>query len=499
MSADTPPSRTSDIDSARDANFDTGLRLGLAAGLGSSGFERNRYDVFGWEENPSPEEYYGLYLRNPYAYAAVAQKADTTWRDPPEIVDGSHPEDVEPADDGLTDFERAVRKLATATDAWSYASRADRLAGIGTHGVLVLDLDDTDGPEDFADSPSPAGGSGLDHLRGFRVYSQVSIHDIEYGDPGTDRWGKPETYYIDLDEDPVDEESKPSSGDILEVDHRRVIDVPSRPPDDDEVHARPRIELVLNVVYDIEKTLGAAAELAYAGAKQDVHINFDPEKVNTDKVQDNDDELQNWYHNRQPWIRTTGGEVEQVTDATTVDPSPTIDSELRAFSAATDIPQQMLDGSAAGEIAGAEQNERDYFGTISERREQFAEPHIVRALIDRLESLGVLPSPVGGEGYGRDYRIEWPDLTELSEADVSELRNQRAQIVKRLSAVVPELSGERAEQFVESGEFPERDEVEIEPMDMAEERRRMQEQDQQPPEQSPGQQPAMPDGGEDES
>jgi hypothetical protein len=144
-------------------DFSTGLRLGLAAALGHSGYaQRDRYDVFGWEKDPDPEEYYGLYLRNPYAYAAVAQKPATTWRDPPTIVDGTHPEDVTPSDDGLTAFERRVRALGTDHDVWSYAHRVDRLAGIGTHGLLVLDLDDTDGPDDFADPPATSDPADAD-------------------------------------------------------------------------------------------------------------------------------------------------------------------------------------------------------------------------------------------------------------------------------------------------------------------------------------------------
>lgn len=484
---------------AGGGDFQTGVRLGLAAALGHSGYDRDRYDVFGWEKQPTPDEYYGLYLRNPYAYAAVAQKANTTWRDAPEIVDGSHPEDVSPSDGDFTGFERGVKRLAHQTDLWSYAERVDRLAGIGTHGILVLDLADTDDPGDFADAPQV--DSGINGVRGFRVFSEASIEDIDYGVAGGARWGLPEFYHVDLSEDPNIDDNAPGVRNSITVHHDRVIDVPSRPLDDDETHARPRIELVLNVIYDIEKTLGAAAELAYAGAKQDIHINFDPEKVNTDDVTSNDEELQNWYHDRNPWIRTVGGDVEQISPPEVVDPSGVIESELKAFSAATDIPQQLLDGSAAGELASATQDEKDYFGTISERREQFATPHIVRAVIDRFVSLGILSPPAATDVLGPSYRVDWPDLAEMSERDVAEIRNQRAQMIKRLQGVVPELSGKRAEKVVESGEFPEREQIEVEPMNLDEERARMssddpeQEQEQPPAQEQPsGSQPAVSDG-----
>lgn len=502
------PTANSDIPrGGGDADFSTGLRLGLAAELGHSGHNRDRYDVFGWEREPTPDQYYALYLRNPYAYAAVAQKASTTWRDSPDIVDGVHPDDVDPSDKARSKFERRVRTLQNEKDIWSYASRVDRLAGIGTHGILVLDLDDTDDPDDFSDPPnlSGAAAAGADALRGFRVYSAASIEDIDYGDPGTDMWGMPEQYYIDLRDDAHQQDGSPGSRNMLRVHHERVIDVPAQELDDDEVHARPRIERVLNVVYDIEKSLGAAAELAYAGSKEDIHVNFDPEKVDADQVTNNDDELQDWYHDREPWIRTVGGEVNQISPPEIVDPSGVIDSELKAFSAATDIPQQMLDGSAAGAISAAEQDEKDYFGTISERREQYSTPHIVRSLIDRLKDLGVLPPPEGIVEDGKDYRVEWPDLTELSEKDIGELRNQRAQIVKRLRGAVPELSGDRAETFVESGEFPERpaEGEGVEPIDVEREREEIEgegeaepEADEAEPEPPPEEPEPEPDGSE---
>ena len=72
--------------------------------------------------------------------------------------------------------------------------------------------------------------------------------------------------------------------------------------------------------------------------------------------------------------------------------------------------------------------------------------------------MGRLPAPEGEvDAAGHSYRVEWPDLTELSEADVADLRNQRAQIVERLGMAVPRLRGARAETFVETGDFPERD------------------------------------------
>lgn len=440
-----PPDNTpADTAPTANADFDRGIRMGIATMLGHSGYgDRDRYDVFGWETDPTADEYYGLYLRNPYAYAVVAAKPHTTWRDAPDVVD-------EGGED--TEFEDAVAKLSENLDAWRYAARIDRMAGIGQHGVLVLDLADTQGPDDLATAPQLGGldAQGLDLLRGFRVYSGASITDVTYGKPGTDRWGLPVEYEIDLGDDADDADDEDGT---LTVHHERVVDVPSRRLDDDETLGRPRLEPVLNVLYDIEKTLGSVAELSYRGADYGLHVNYDPEKVDTtggnlDLVEE---ELEDWYHGLQPWIRTVGGEVNRL-GGDVLDPTGIIDNELRALSAQTGIPKRMLEGSSAGELASAQQDERDYFGLIAERREQYATPYIVRRLVDRLRSLGILPDPSGG-----GYSVEWPDLTQLTEEEEATVQEKRSVVVKNAMTAIPDLRGARAEEYIETGAFPERE------------------------------------------
>lgn len=452
MSTDTNNTPSQDAREAYDedgehitanAAYANGLRAGLVAALGESGFEqRDLYDTFGWPEDPSEEELFVLGLRNPVAWTVINKPAFTCWRDPPEVVDNADQDD--------TEFEQQCRKLEQK-DVWSYSERIDRLAGFGEHGVLVFGFSDTNGPEGLSTPVEEDQFSGLDDLRNIRVYPQVAIEDIEWGEAGTDRWGKPVTYDIDTgddtDDSPEDEET------TLTVHHTRVIDAPATRLLDDETLARPRHEPVLNPIYDIEKTLGSAAEQSYRGADYGLHANVDPEKVDTrgDATDQLADELEDWYHGLQPFIRTVGADIEQL-GGDIQDPSGIIDNELSMVSMVTGIPKNELTGNRQGEVSGSREDKRSYFGAMEERREQYDTPHIARPIISTLIHVGVLPSPLGS-GFGFD----WPDLHEQSEADEAEIESKRSQVVKNTQAAIPDLRGERAEEYIETGEFKDRD------------------------------------------
>ena len=443
-----------------------GLRWSLAQELGDSGFgdRRDHYDTFGWPKRGNngdwdADNYYALYLRNAYAYAVVAQKPKTTWKHEPEVRDRANQE--EDAQRDPTAFERAITKLDREHDLWHYAHRVDRMAGIGRHGLLVVDYADTNGPEDFQKEFTGADGvSGLDLINGYRVYPEPMIEDIEWGDPGSDRWGQPLEYQIDLGDD-ADAGTQDEEDTTLRVHHSRVVDVPARVLDDDETRARPRQEPVVNNILDIEKALGSTAELSYRAADYGLNVNLDPEKVDTsgDALDMMDDDLRDWYHGLQPFLRTTGAEVNRL-GGEVKDPTGIVDNNVRAIATQTGIPQRVLEGASLGELASAEKDERQYFGLISERQEQYAGPYIARAIIDHHLEDGVLP-----DQEGEWYDLVWPDLVELSEQEAANIMETRSTVVTNLQAAVPGLSGERAEEFVATGEFPERAQTANEALD----------------------------------
>lgn len=421
----------------------SGLRLGIASELGQTGFNnddapRNHFEVFGWPKDDldgwDDENWVAMYLRNAYAKVVNDKPALTTWRDDPTVSDA-------PEQDTETEFEQAVEKAARNLDIWSAGSRVDRCAGLGQHGLLLIGYSDV--TEDIGNWSTDASGEfgDLDDVTRLKPVLETQIEDIDWGGPESDRWGKPESYLIDLSED-IDEETENDPLTSLTVHHSRVVDVPATRPLDDDTLTRPRMEPVLNNLLDIEKTLGAAAEAAYRAADYGLHINADPTQVDMDEgASELAEELQRYEQDLQRYIRTQGTEVNRL-GGDIQDPSGIIEANLDAIAAETGIPKREMRGNQQGEQSGAEQDEKSYFGMISERRQQYATPQIVRGIIDAFEAAGVIPSPREGT-----YSVEWPDLSELSETDRADIESKRAQVI----AAIPGLAGDQALAYLKNG------------------------------------------------
>jgi hypothetical protein len=454
---DGPEDPDLQLDSELRANeeFATGVRLGIAANLGQTGFndqgsQRNHYEVFGWPRDDldgwDEDNWLALYLRNAYGRIVVEKPAFTTWRDDPIIVEPEDSTDDETTDEQEpTAFEREIEKLAANHNLWSYCERADRAAGIGQHGLLLIGFDDIAGEDtdlnQWEADAREQDFSQLSDITGFKPILEAQIEDIDYGDLGSERWGRPVEYTIDLS-DEIDSETEDDDEGTIDVHWTRVVDVPATRPLDDETLARPRMEPVLNNLLDIQKTLGAAAEAAYRAADYGLHLNADPSEVDLDKGKDDlQEELQRYEQGLQRYLRTTGMDVERL-GGDIQDPSGIVENNLDAIAGQTGIPKKEFRGNESGEVSGAEADERSYFGTIAERREQYATPHIVRSTLDRLQSVDILSTPSAGE-----YRVEWPDLTQLSESDKADIQQKRAQVV----SAVPGLAGDLAMRYLQEG------------------------------------------------
>lgn len=425
-------------------DFDMGLRLGLETALGQTGFnqpndslaDRNHFEVFGWPRGDldgwDEENWVALYLRNAYAKVVNDKPVATTWRDTPNLSPRNGDSD--------SPFSELIEQLDRNQRLWSYAERVDRAAGLGQHALLLIDTRQRQDQEDWATDARDEDIDGLDSITGYRPILDIQIDEIDYGGPDSERWGKPEFYQIDLSDD-IDEETQDDPLGSMRVHWTRAVNVPATKLLDDEILARPRAEPVLNNLLDIEKTLGAAAEAAYRAADYGLHINADPTQVDFDDgASELAEELQRYEQDLQRYIRTQGTEINRL-GGDIQDPSGIVENNLDAISAETGIPKKELRGNESGEVSGAEQDKLSYFGTIQERRQSYANPHIVRGIIDRHILLGVFDRPDGG------YVIEWPDLHELSESDRADIQNKRAGVI----ANVPGLVGTEALEYLKDG------------------------------------------------
>ncbi|WP_324757073.1 anti-CBASS protein Acb1 family protein [Haloarcula sp. GH36] len=447
---------------------DLTMRQSLAALLGENiqgGDEDfDYYEVFEWDKNPGVKQFYALALRNPYAFAVTFLPASTSWRKPPEIVD-----DEDASNGDQTEFESEIADLQDEVDLWNYCKRADKLAGIGEFGILVLELDDVQ--QDDVSEPDDDGDevntdafanpvSGAEQLTGLRPFSEESIDGVTLGGPGSGRWGKPVKYQLDLsdEEDQEDATISQTGPDTMRVHHSRVIHIHSDVLLDDEVRGIPRQQPVYNNLIDIERTLGSAGQLAYRAAAWGININIDKDF----DVEDDGDKLRKhlhrWEVGLENVLKTHGAQDVQSLGGEEIDPSTVIDPNIEAIASQPYMPpQSVLKGNETGERATT-QDLKEWYGKIGERRREFVEPTIVRSLIDRLLEYDIVQSPKGDS-----YDVEWKPLHETSAKDEAEIQNTRAQMLKRWTNGNPDdyLSREQQRQFIEEGRFPsEMDEVE---------------------------------------
>jgi len=395
------------------AEIDT--RAGLQAYLGNSNsFEgRDLYDTFGWVEDPREEEFYATYLRNPIAKAIVDTPAETTWRHPPTVVDTEA--------EATTDFEAAVQRLEQQHDLYSYCGRIDKLAGIGEYGVLVFGFADGN---DLDEPVNRENVNSVSDIAWLRVFPQVSITDVDVdNDPNSDRWGKVDTYDIDLSD--ADDSGEGMFGSVS-VHHERVVHVPSTELLDDEIRGTPRQEPVFNVLLDIEKVFGSAAEITYRGADYGLHVDVDPEyDFDADAL---NEELQRYTNQLQNFIKTQGTSIERLGGEVT-DPSGLVDTLMSMVIAGAPYapPKRMLMGAEQAELASS-QDKANYYGKISERQTQYAERHILRQAFDKLIEYGILPTPEDGL-----YDVNWPDLFELNDKEEAEVLSERGTALQNLA------------------------------------------------------------------
>ena len=427
MSTDTPstPDATANSDdddaeptaNARD-EFASGFRQAMAVALGASGYgDRYIYSTFDWPKDPDAEDFYALYRRNPFAAPIVDRPATTSWRDPPIINDEGDEE---------TEFQKAVEKANRAHDLWGYAERVDRLAGIGRFGLLVFVTADVEDSDDLAEPlPDAASipGDGLDKVTQIKVFSEVSVDDMEMGgidDADDGRWGLPISYDVDFETD--DESGDDES--TFTVHHSRTVAVPATRLLDDDFFGQSRLEPCVNALRDIEKVMGSVAELAFRGADKGLAINFDPEKVNTSEegMEMVNEELSDWHHGIQPFLKLVGADSIQTLGGEIADPSAVIDKNLSAIAANTGIPKRVFEGDPAGALAAAEEDTQAFHGSIQERREVYNAVHIARPILQWFIGVGAIPDSAGDH-----IDIEWEPLRVLSEQEETDIGATKAE------------------------------------------------------------------------
>lgn len=363
------------------------------------GGQRDLYEAFGYARNLNPQDYVDAYLRQDIAARVVDAYPDATWREAPKVK-------------GPENFQTAFTKLDDKLNLWRAMHRGDRLGNLGHYGVLLLGLD---GGQPMAE---PVRGKGFNLLY-VQPHSERTAQITKWNDnPASPRFGKPELYRMTTG---VNWTGTGAGQKSITVHHSRVIHFAERALEDESI-GTPRLERVWNRLQDLDKLLGAGAEMYWQNAamimhlKAELDVQWDPKEAAALKSQI--DDMQNGLTR---WLRTRGVDAQNIAPGLQgADPSNLIDWNLKVIGGSEGIPARILIGSERGELS-SQQDENNFTGRVEERREQYAGPSIAEATISRLSELGVLP-----EGYGG---IEWPENDTLGEAGRADIALKNAQAI----------------------------------------------------------------------
>jgi hypothetical protein len=381
------------------------MMMASRLGMDSYGGNRNIYQALGYPKEINFEDFLNRYKRQEIAKAVIDRPVKATWQGSLLLIESNESDE--------TEFEKTWRQLDRDLQLKSRLSRLDRLTGIGRYGILVLGLDDVSSNGNWA-SPVRSGTRKLVYIRPLSEGSIAEISKFEEN-ASNERYGLPLIYDIKA----TDASTKTDK--IIKVHHSRIIHVTDNPLESD-VYATPRLEPIYNRLIDIEKLAGGDAEMFWRGARPGYSGKLDPEYQATQAFKDAlKAQYDEYEHDLRRILVNEGVELTALAQQI-ADPSTHLDAQLKLLSSETGIPVRILSGSERGELASSE-DRSEWLSYVQTRREEHAEPCIVRPFVDKLIQYGILPEPID------NYTVKWSELFAQSEKMRVDIGKARANAI----------------------------------------------------------------------
>lgn len=369
---------------------------------------RDLYEVCGYPRVLQPADFEEIYRRGDIGARIIDAFPDATWREAP-IIKAASDKTGEGA------FKKAVDALAEEVNLWYAFKRLDLLTGMGHYGVLLIGMAGAE--------PLDTEVKGKNHKVIYLAPHSERTADVTWweNNPTSPRYGKPLIYNITTG---VGRTGHGGGERRITVHHSRVIHVAEKALDDVAI-GQPRLERTWNRLMDIDKTLGGSAEVYWQNAAlirawvAAPDVEWDPAEQ-----KDMEAQLEELMHGLRRDVRLRGVEPKPVS-GTPQDPTGVFDKLIEVVAGAHGIPKRILVGSERGELS-SEQDEVNWASRIQERRQQYADPLVIRPFIDRCIEYGILKAPEGGK-----YIIEWPGADGLGAQSKAEIADKNASALQR--------------------------------------------------------------------
>jgi len=342
-----------------------------------------------------------------------------------------HPELYEDESTNTTPFEAAWQQLldTPGLNPWHYLHRADGLSGIGAFGVLLLGIDDGGDLSDPVPGIDMKTGEKLPNYKKehkllyMRTFDQtlVMIHSYET-DPHCPRYGQPNYYTIKFTDPLLLAASvQPSLQDYTSklVHWTRLVHLADNRMSS-EVFGVPRMQSVLNRLFDLRKILGGSGEMFWRGSMPGWAFETPPE-LGTDVEMDDasiKDQMEAMQNGLQRYIAVTGMKVRSMAPQVSP-PTHHVEEQLRAVCTSLAVPLRIFQGSESGHLA-SQQDAETWNRRLKRRQQDYLNPCVIAPFVQRLVACGVLPKP-------KKFFVNWNDLAAVSDEQKADISLKKSQ------------------------------------------------------------------------
>lgn len=398
------------------ANLRSRLSLGSGAGMQFEG-ARDLYKTFGYAKDPDFEVYKNLYSRNGIARRVVEAVSDETWRKDPVIVDG----EVKSNGTELTPFLVEYNKIVERLGVYQHFRNADINCGMGRWSLIYMGIA---GEQDLKSPISKPKGRDVPQpgrLLYMATYDEGQVPKFAEvnKEMTSSRFGMPILYEVH----PSGKEE--IAGKKL-VHYSRVLHIAEntrRSP----IIGVPRLQAVLNFLYDLEKVAGSASEAfwlgVYRGFLFGVKDDYAPPVPGDADYADLEAQIESFVHGMNRYIFAEGLDRMESVSADIVSPNEHFKMLVSLIAGTTSIPQRILIGSERGELA-SDQDDKNFADFIDVRRTKFAEVQFIRPFVQFLLEHAIIPQPASGE-----FHVEHQSLFELNEVEKADVAYKVAQAI----------------------------------------------------------------------
>lgn len=396
-------------------------RLGRA--LTSFGGRRDYNSIFGWDPRISIEAIMYMYNRGGIAKRVIDAYPDAVWARSPTIWAEGDPE-----------WNVEWTAIASKLKLWTHLHRLDKLTNLGRYAILVIGTDKPGLEMPLRDAKD---------ITYLQPYGELSVKIESWvSDPTDPRFGKPAMYKVYPE----------SNNDMLSIERGATGSAPTRPsfrvhasrvihvtrnPLEDDVFGQPMMAPIWDYLTDLRKVVGSSSESYWIAANRGLQANVDREmSLSAEDQAALQEEIEEFYNGFRRFIRTKGVDLNELKNDI-ADPSSPFGVLVTLISGTWGIPQRILLGSEAGQLAST-QDKGTWAERVEENRILHVEPSIIIPFLDFCLENGIIRAP----NEGSLLKVDWPDAYRMSPLERGQTSAQTARVLSYIVKLMESKSEE---------------------------------------------------------